>query len=80
MPDSARNLAALVFDRVVVRGVDSRPDEELDARAFAQMPLTQRVRLLLEHRVVFFLGAAPVESRVALDSMKAPTGLSRFRM
>lgn len=80
MPESARNLAAVVFDRVVVRGADSAPDEEIDAHQFAQMPLTQRVRLLLEHRIAFFLGKAPVESRVALDSMKSPTGASRFRM
>jgi hypothetical protein len=59
-------LRSLPFDRVTV-------DDGaivLTAAEFLAVPLHDRVTWMLERRMAFFLGARPVDSRVALMALR----------
>jgi hypothetical protein len=59
---------ALNFDRVVLdTGAGVRT---LTAAEFLAMPLSDRIRAVLERRAEFYLGTAPVDRAVALASMR----------
>ena len=57
-----------VFDRVVLSKEGKR--SSLTAEEFGALPLDQRVRCLLERAVEFYLGATPVDRRLALASLR----------
>jgi hypothetical protein len=43
---------------------------ELSASQFCDLPLSERLRVVLERRVAFFLGEEPVESMAALRALR----------
>jgi hypothetical protein len=59
----------LPFDRVEVQ--NETGVQRLTAEQFLATPLADRVTWLLEQRMSFFLGAKPVDSRVALMALRA---------
>jgi hypothetical protein len=57
-----------IFDRVVV--VTAAGEQTLTAKEFVSLPLTKRVRLLLEARLQFFSGKQQVDAARALNSLR----------
>lgn len=57
---------SLPFNRVVVRS--ARGEQHLTVGEFARVPLTERVRAVLERRVEFFCDQQPI---AALDALRA---------
>lgn len=56
---------ALAFNRVVVAG-----NQEFSADDFLQLPLDVRIRHILGRSIAFFLGADPVDRKLALKSIR----------
>lgn len=54
-----------VFDTVVLRNGDRQ--DTLRADAFLSIPLAQRIRHILEHRVTFYRNGERIDNLVALD-------------
>ena len=48
-------------------------NQELSAAQFCELPLSERLRVVLERRVAFFLGSQPVESLAALRALRERT-------
>lgn len=61
-------MTALVFDRVVIATADGAVS--LSVAQFAALPLTERLRAVFEKRLHFFRGAEPVDSGLALKSLR----------
>lgn len=55
------------FDRLVLQETNRTQVIPLDV--FLTMPLHERTRFILERRISFFLGEAPVDRRVALRAI-----------
>lgn len=55
---------SLPFDHVLVRGRKHTVDE------FLEIPLSQRVKHLLNREVAFFQGDSPVNARFALSQLR----------
>jgi hypothetical protein len=60
--------SALPFNRVVLKS--GQGDKRLTVPEFEAIPLTQRVRALLEKRVEFYLDQARVEQTQALRALR----------
>ena len=58
----------LPFDRVRIN--EEGIERTLTLHEFLAFPLPYRIRLILERRVEFFLGSAPVERRTALQALR----------
>ena len=58
----------LPFDRVEMSS--STGTLVLSVQDFCNLPLAERLRVVLERRVKFFQGAEPVESRDALKALR----------
>jgi hypothetical protein len=58
----------MVFDRVVRK--TTHGDESMPAADFLALPLTERVRLILERNVAFYLGEKPVSASKALAGLR----------
>lgn len=56
------------FDRVIVDDAGGR--RELSPDEFFALPLSVRIRCVLERRASFFLGHVEVDRREALDSLR----------
>lgn len=61
-----------VFDRVIVTE-QGAPPRVMSRDEFVRLPIHLRVRYILERQVEFFLGTAPVNRGVALQSLRAMT-------
>ena len=61
-------MSSLVFDRVVV--VRAHVTERLTADQFFAMPLSERVRMLIERTARFYLGDVEVDRAAALASLR----------
>jgi len=59
----------LPFDHVII---DERPTRwhALDVAGFLELPVHDRVRLILEHKVTFYQKNAVVDPRVALAALR----------
>jgi hypothetical protein len=60
--------ASLPFNRVIVR--TAKGDQHLTVSEFERVPLTERVRALLEKRVEFFRDQQRVEQNDALRALR----------
>lgn len=60
-------VGGLPFDRVEIRSPDGV--EHLGVAQFREMPLNRRVRLLLNHRVAFYLRSEEISPKLALKSL-----------
>jgi hypothetical protein len=58
----------MVFDRVVRK--TAHGDESMPAADFLALPLTERVRLILEQSVAFYMGDKPVKASKALAGLR----------
>jgi hypothetical protein len=59
-----------VFDRVILTE-QGAPPRVMSRDEFVRLPIHLRVRYILERQVEFFLGPAPVNRAVALQSLRA---------
>jgi hypothetical protein len=59
---------ALAFDRVVLETAEGQVS--LSTTQFAALPLTERLRAIFEKRLLFYQGNEPVDSMVALTSLR----------
>jgi hypothetical protein len=59
---------ALPFDRVILKS--ERGEQRLTISEFEAIPLTQRVRAILEKRIEFYLDQARVEQSQALRALR----------
>ena len=60
----------LPFNRVQVRDIASAHVSTLSVSQFSAMPLTERVRAVLERRVQFFRDEQPVDMSEALRALR----------
>jgi len=60
----------LPFNRVTVRPGDGQPASSLSAAEFSAMPLTIRLRAVLERRVQFYRDEQPVDMSEALRALR----------
>ncbi|HKO90934.1 MAG TPA: hypothetical protein VJU61_07275 [Polyangiaceae bacterium] len=60
----------LPFNRVTVRPGDGQPTSSLSVAEFSAMPLTTRLRAVLEQRVQFFRDEQPVDVTEALRALR----------
>lgn len=58
----------LPFNRVTVRSVSG--ERHYTVHEFERIPLTERVRALLEKRVEFFRDQQPIEQQAALRALR----------
>ncbi len=64
----ANDAPPTAFDRVVVE--DERGRRELRPDEFLALPLSHRIRCVLERRASFYLGRDEIDRRDALDSLR----------
>ena len=60
--------AAVPFDRVVLS--EAGVQRTLSVKEFLALPLSQRIRVVLERKVAFYQDGAEIDRHVALDSLR----------